>query len=31
MPEGPWIKRDENGVIFTDLVFEDEGSMNFIS
>jgi hypothetical protein len=31
MPEGPWIKRDEHGVIFTDQVFEDEGNLTFVS
>jgi hypothetical protein len=31
MPEGPWIRRDENGVVFTDLAFEEEGSINFLS
>jgi hypothetical protein len=31
LPEGPWIKRDEHGVIFTDQVLEDEGSLSFLS
>lgn len=31
MPEGPWIKRNEHGVIFTDQILEDEMSSDFLS
>ena len=31
MPEGPWIKRNEHGVIFTDQMIEDESSSTFLS
>lgn len=31
MPEGPWIKRNEHGVIFTDNVIDDESNLDFLS
>ena len=31
MPEGPWIKRNEHGVVFTDHMIEDEGASILLS
>ncbi|CAM6002384.1 unnamed protein product [Sphagnum balticum] len=29
MPEGPWIKRNNHGVVFTEEVLPSDGSLSF--